>query len=367
MSSDFKELNIDRTILKEKINTFWMMNNCQEGKYSEDKPSLHRVEYLQDGCKVMVDLYFVNNGTTTINTKVGKNQAKGEELAIYLRSELVADQRKSINLTVKNIDRDIFDLLVTFFREVESKDFNEAVVFISQHQEDQSRRIFKANSIYKDSLTLTHFQTNNTLLIQGKPLYLYNQACYFLSDYTDLKGFFDIVSKGEELPNTIDVDKQVIENNLKSLMPNAYSRVGIGILKMIQTSYTLKDISIPLDDYSCYVFPVLRALEGVIRKILLEECEYSTQDNNNSFSKVFYFNSQQSYYFIHDDFKQQINDIKICGRLEPCYNYFSEQRHSLFHANDATDTSRFIATKEDAGRIIEKVIKTIEKAYLKPD
>ena len=80
-------------------------------------------------------------------------------------------------------------------------------------------------------------------MIQGKPLYGYEQVSYFLSKFTDLNGFLAIVYKGEESPNTVDVDESAVEAELKALLQNAYSSLGSGILTMLQTSCTLKDIS----------------------------------------------------------------------------------------------------------------------------
>jgi RNase LS, bacterial toxin DBD domain/RNase LS, bacterial toxin/RNase LS, bacterial toxin N-terminal len=364
VSSDFKELNIVKNRLEESIQKFWEANNCQQGKYFLVRKGLDRAEYVQDGCQVTVDFYCKNNGTITIQTKVGKNHDKGEQLAIYLRDELVDDDRKSISVSIKNIDEDSFNLLLEFLKDLKSDNSTDSVMSVLLNSEDSLRKVMKITSKYNDSLTLTHHLTTNRLQIQGKPLYIYNQVCYLLAELTDTNGFFAIVHKGEEFPNTINVDKNTIENTLKALLPNAYSNLDLVILKMIRTSYTLKDISIPLDDYTCYVFPSLRALEGVMRKLLFEK-EFSIEDNNNSFFGVFYFEPTKRAYVVKNDFRQKINDDKTCDALECCYDYFKSQRHQLFHANDLNDTSRIISTQLEASKIIEKVVKIIEEAYSK--
>ncbi len=361
MSSDFKELNLDRPRLKECVEEFWRNNNSQRCIYSEESVSRHRVKYSQDGCEVMVDFLFKNNGTTTIHTKTGKHPDKGEHLALYLRDKLVGDSRKSVYVTVKNIDQDTFELLIEFLKELKSEDSDVAEISVAPNSEDQTKKSIRIISKYKDSLTLTHYRTTKTLLIQGKPLYGYYQVSYFLAKFTDLNGFLQIIYKGEEKPNITDLDENLIETDLKALLPNAYSSLGEGILIMLRTSYTLKNISIPLPDYSCYVFPALRALEGVMRKLLFNE-GYYIETNNNSFSGIFYKDSRMNY-LVDNDFKQRIGNSKLCDALEHCYNYFIQQRHTLFHANDFTDSSRFISTEAEANQIIEKVVKTIDTAY----
>lgn len=362
MSSDFKELNLDQTRLQKCVEEFWLIKDAQGGKYSMESKCRHRVKYTQDGCDIMVDFLFVQNGTTTIQTKVGKHHDKGEQLALYLKNKLVSDCRKSIIVTVRNIKKDDFDLLIEFLQELKNEDSDVAEISVIISSEDTTKKIIKATSKYNDSLTVTHYRTTNTLLVQGKPLYSYSQVSYFLSQYTDLNGFLEIIYKGEESPNNIDVDESTIEAELKSLLPNAYSSLGEGILTMLRTSYTLKNISIPLPDYSCYVFPALRALEGVMRKLLFNE-GYSIEANNNSFGEVFFKDSSSRRFLVTPNFKVQFGNNKICNALEHCYNYFVQQRHTLFHANDFTDSSRFIASKEQANQIIEKVVKTIDTAY----
>jgi hypothetical protein len=362
--SDFKELNLDLTRLQKCIEEFWLINNAQEGEYSAESNSRHRVKYIQDGCNIMVDFLFIQNGTTTIQTKLGKHHDKGEQLALYLKDKLVSDGRKSIAVSVRNIKQDEFELLIEFLQELKNEDSDVTEISVLQNSEDANKKIIKATSKYNDSLTLTHYRTTNTLLIQGKPLYSYSQVSYFLSQYTDLNGFIEIVYKGEEKPNTDVIDESTIEAELKGVLPNAYSSLGEGILTMLRTSYTLKDISIPLPDYSCYVFPALRALEGVMRRFLFNN-GYSIEVNNNSFGGIFFrdFRDSSGKFVVTNDFKAQLGNNKICDALEHCYNYFVQQRHTLFHANDFTDSSRFISTKEQANQIIEKVVKTIDTAY----
>jgi hypothetical protein len=340
MSSDFKDLNIDKTRLKESVEEFWKINKCLKYSYSSERPLLHQVKYTQDNLDVMVSLHHNKNGTITINTAVGKSQEKGKELAIYLKNELVGDSRKSISTTVKSINQDDFQLLLAFLQE----DKDEVLMTVSSGSENQIRRTVKVTSQYNDSLTITHFLTTDTLSIQGKPLYIYSQVCYFLAEFTDLNGFLAIVHKGEESPSNIKVDQNAIDNDLRKILPNAYSEVGDGILTMIRTSYILKDISIPLEDYSYCVFPSLRALEAVMRRLLYNEGDYSIEnENKNSFGGIFDKDTVRRVYFVKDSFKEKINNnTLLCEALEECYTYFKQQRDELFHANDFTDSTRFI-------------------------
>lgn len=91
--------------------------------YIKNRSEWHEGETVFDvgadinDCNVMVDLLLIKNGTTTIKTKIklGKHPDKGEQLALYPRTNLVCDFRKSIEVCVKNIKQDDFELLIEMF------------------------------------------------------------------------------------------------------------------------------------------------------------------------------------------------------------------------------------------------------------
>ena len=132
---------------------------------------------------------------------------------------------------------------------------------------------------------------------------------------------------------------------------------------MLRTSWTLKGIPISLPDYSCYVYPVLRALEGVMRRMLFQRGFSVTNDSSNQLGKLFYKDSNGKFK-IKNEFMSQGIDSKTCNALEHCYTYFVQNRHTLFHSEDFTDASRIIDKKERAVKMIEKILEIIDKAYV---
>jgi hypothetical protein len=135
MSSNFKELNLDRSRLKDSLDKFCQNNNIPKPEYSKVSTSTNRVKYDHDGGEVMVDFYFNKNGTTTINTKLGKHPDKGEILAIYLKNNLVNDDRKSVFVTVKNIDETVFETMLEFFQELKNEVRNQVRIGMREREE----------------------------------------------------------------------------------------------------------------------------------------------------------------------------------------------------------------------------------------
>ncbi len=366
MSSDFKKLNLDRALLKDAIQKYWSSAECEQCEYLERSPKAHRATYIENNCAVMVEFLFIKDGTTTINTKIGSNQEVGEQLANHLKNELVDDSRKTVNLTIKNIEGEVFEDLLTFLEELKNEGSDLPAISATAFAEDATKKAVKATTHYKDSLTLTHYRTTNKLLVQGKPLYGYAQVSYFLSEYTDLNGFLDIVYKGEANPDQVDVDADEVETALRALLPSAYNELGRGILDLISTSYILREASMELPDYSCHVFPVLRALEGVMRKLLSKKDLYLER---RTFGEVLWLDHSRrngmsvNKYIVKPQYRHEFNDNSFCEALELCYNHYYQRRHGLFHMKDSTSESQFIPTQILAIQYIDEAIGIIEEAY----
>ena len=63
------------------------------------------------------------------------------------------------------------------------------------------------------------------------------------------------------------------------------------------------------------------------------------------------------------DTKRLINSDSVCNAIEKAYNYFSSERHTLFHVDSMTDATRIIDTREKAENIIDNVINIINETY----
>lgn len=111
-----------------------------------------------------------------------------------------------------------------------------------------------------DKLTVNIYKTG-TLTLQGKPAYLYGEAISFLSYCNDIS-VDDIVDSINTFHN-VSVKTSEVRNDMEVLMPRAYGNIDEMILKLLSPSISLRKVNIELEDYSCYTFPALRALEDI--------------------------------------------------------------------------------------------------------
>ena len=256
---------------------------------------------------------------------MGNSQEKSLELAIYLKEKLVDDERKSVQVVVKKIDQTIFDLLLEYLNEQNSK--TEMSEFkIKEYQNDEKIIRVKVTSVkYSDSIDITHYRTNDTLMFQGKPLYTFCQISYFMAEFTDYNGFMEIAYKGITY-ESIEINTDIVNEELKIRLSNSYELLGDTINKMLLSSFIFKGLIIELPEYSCFVFPALRALEGVINKTL-SEYEIIVDNNVNSFKNIFYQKTDGSF-VLNSRFSDKIGFVNTNNSLES----FSTKSISRFPA-----------------------------------
>ena len=201
-----------------------------------------------------------------------------------------------------------------------------------------------------DKLTINLYKTG-TLTLQGKPAYLYGEAISFLSYCNDVS-VDDIVDSINSF-HDVNVKTSEVRNDMEVLMPRAYGNIDEMILKLLSPSISLRKVNIELEDYSCYTFPALRALEGYIKYLF----GLKGVVIGNTFGDV--FNGSVLYPRV----ATTINNATYQNELERLYGYFKGNRHVIFHTEQILIGTKLIEDKHEADEIINTVINLIETSY----
>lgn len=207
-----------------------------------------------------------------------------------------------------------------------------------------------------DKITFNVYETGK-FVIQGKPTYLYGEAISFLSYCPEIT-IDDIVEANNKLQE-VNLKISDIRDEMENIMPNSYKNIDETIFKMLSPSLTLKKLKLDLEDYSCYAFPALRALEGYLKYLL----DLKGIEVDYKFGTIFVYNQKKGQYYLKRKLAIAMNDTKMEQSLEKVYNYFHENRHTIFHANQILIQSRILEEKEEANLIINEVINIIEDTY----
>ncbi|MFA4132529.1 MULTISPECIES: type II toxin-antitoxin system RnlA family toxin [unclassified Brevibacillus] len=349
----FSRLHLDRTKLP-----VWISEYCdkyfEESKASEisliNSVNQYRCLIIGDNKEITLDFYYNGDGTTTIYPGAGKNPDISLKIATEILTKLEYKERDAINqsYSIHPLKQDDFQLLIEYLDSLEDVKLHNKSINTSNHYV-----LYQYQSKIGDRITLKYY-TNQRLQVQGKPFYLYQEVTCLLSEYFP---FEEMLKKQAEFFN-VQINPVEIRSEMQELLPTSYNILDEQLRKILSVSIAYQKIDIELEDYSSFVFPVLRTLEGYIK--FLFSSKNITVNDKDGFN---YFDKISGKYMLKTATKQILNCSKTESAIEKCYNYFKQHRHGLFHTSSIAVTTRTLDTKQSADKIIGEVFSLIEGTY----
>lgn len=190
---------------------------------------------------------------------------------------------------------------------------------------------------------------NGTFLMQG------NVTPVFVGVMTEAIRWLLDANKASKVSDIILLDNitNVFSTDIDSLIPNlnVCGDTDNVILRMVMTSVSLFNSGVLVDDYGCYTFGILKALEGLLKMRL--EVDLGLIDKLGSF-------------FDYDDIthshriRSNVYDgnLPLKMAINKTYNYWNSRRHASFHADSQISTST-LYSYEDALAICVKGLECI--------
>ena len=313
-----------------------------------------RFEFTVNNKTAKLDIYQRADGTTTFYP-TGRNTELSNQLrdALESRAYPTTAEVKSYSLV---IGAEWVQKTVEFLKSLCSDDDGSC-----EEHEDNGHTRHTFNSPIGDKLTITVLSPGK-ILLQGKPLFLYNELISFVSHSPKVE-MHDIIQATNEFVET-KTDVDTTRRKLQDLMPNAYAgSVDDTIWKVFSPSMAMLDMDNELEDYSCCMFPALRALEGFLL-FLLDEKNVVIDEKHN-FGIVFNKDpSDDSKYVVIPSMVAKVADSNYVSALQDIYNYFNKHRHVSFHMNQVFIDTKLIEKKEEAASTIVEVAELIERTYI---
>lgn len=320
------------------------------GKGIKEVGQQKRYTFEVDGELSLLDIYQRGDGQTTLRpTGANIENATKLKAAVELRGYRATAEQKQYTMFV---GEDWVEKTVQYLSGLCEGN-------VEKYEEEGHDRYVFVSDI-GDKLTL-HTYSNHRIMVQGKPLYLYNEFLSYVS-YSPKVEVNDIIKATNEFIDTnTDVDEA--RNKMSEMMPVAYAgSVDPVIWKLFSPSVTLSNIKKDMEDYSCFTFPALRALEGYLKYLLAEK--NIVIDEAHNFGTVFNKDSNDKAIVI-SKYVTDIADTDYVEALEEIYNYFKTNRHVIFHVDQILITTKVIENKQEATSIINDVAALIERTYKK--
>ena len=341
---NYKNLHLDRANLKQLVTNY--LKNYQFNLHkNEDNGSIWRLEFCHPNEKMcLINIYLNKDGTSTILYKQGQNQEAGKVFADYLYDSINPDEFISINMKLINIPKEDFESILNVL-DTEFEDIS-----VIKQQREHNNLFNMKSTAYNDSLTLTH-HNNGTLQIQGKPLTCYKRLVYHMSALLDLKGLEMVLMRQDSNRSEV-LNIQMAEFHLKKLIgEDTFERFPRNIKSLLLSSFCIKFSSPKLPDYTMLLYPEFRALEGMLKRKLLEHGLIASECEDVDSFGGFFTKTQNECFEVKQDYQDKIPEPNTRIILCDAYAFFNKHRNSLFHMNEYVNSSRMISDINEMNRI----------------
>lgn len=307
--------------------------------------NVYRCNIVADDKKAMLNIYFNNDGTTTF-TPTGTNTEISSVIKALLEEGCTFENSSEAKtFSTKKVPSDWITRLIDYLTSLDGVSV--------EHKEVETapaHSYYLFTSKIGDRLTINVYKTG-TLTLQGKPAYLYGEAISLLS-YCNEVSLDDIVDTVNRF-HSIDVKTADVRSEMETLLPRSYGNIDDMILKLLSPSISLRRVKIDLEDYSCYAFPALRALEGYIKYLF----GLKGVNIGNNFGGIF------DRGILTPNISAAIGDTKYQYELERLYDYLVKNRHVIFHTEQILIGTTVLEDKHEADEIVNTVLNLIETSY----
>lgn len=294
--------------------------------------------------------YYTKDGTTSLCSS--GNPATHDMTDSFIQKisqDYCISDKKCISFSIPNIDDSTFQFLLDYFE----TDIKASVI---TKRSDAFYTLIQFKGTTGDLLTIKRYSNGNTQF-QGKPLVLYAHLCEFLSGLCSAKEIIDAQQKIYD----VTINESEIEREYNSRFNKSKAFLEGELKSIILPAFSLKNVTIDLSDYSLFVFPILKGLEGYIRAIF-KKFNITTDSKDKNIGSFFAPNMKK--FELNVDTRSIIKDTSIQEALGALYTLYNEERNSIFHVDGGIINTRIVETRDEADSIFEKTINLIESTYI---
>lgn len=306
------------------------------------------IRYLLEPDSIL-DMYCNIDGTTTI-TWSGREPEFAELVATEIKDTCTVNLPDPTRaLYLKNLSQDNFDDII--------ERFNQHNLTVTNLEDTQYAKRYTISNTTNESIKVHYFPSTGALNFQGKGYTIYSDILEGLDETASVS---DVIDSNLTVNKIESITQADLINSMQEAMPSSHAFLNGSILNIMASSFFLTRIENDgLADYSWMIFPMLRGLEGAIKKML----SLRGITVNMNFGEVFTPITQgsTSYKFL-DSISTRLSDANYCALLSECYNYLNANRHGVFHVNGAINTTRLLS-RDEALEMFNEIIELIERTY----
>ena len=355
--SNYRDLHIDRSKI-----IFWIeehfKNNYENepSKIEQQKINENQIRYniYLNGSKYFIDFYFNKSDTTSINASVGNDSNRRfiAPLADHIKSKhksyVGAGKSMSVGLCEDDY-RALIDLL---------SEENELVGSSNSPQTNAAKYfLHHFRNKLGDEITLKYYPNTHNLQIQGKLSTLFEEIVSYLSgDAT-----FEELMFAQADYCSIAVEPNEIDNDIKAHLPAAYGFLEEKHRSLIGSSIIYSRIDVNAPDFGILVQPVMRALEGYIKKLFATKGIPVKDFGGFGEFICGYINDKGK---LAEEYCSLFANQRQVSIIEKLCNYYSRHRTGLSHAGANDSQVRVIEGRDEALRLINETLLLINRTFV---
>ncbi|MBK7897943.1 MAG: type II toxin-antitoxin system RnlA family toxin [Betaproteobacteria bacterium] len=341
--NDFKKLTLDVTKIEPAIREFAdgrsVVGPVEKGLLLE-----YEVEGTEGQPSGLLHVYPREDGTVTLQPKVGKNQEMSLRLAQHVAERAARKTYEQRPLSIKNIPTELWGVLLEVLGESG---------FELEEQSLPHGVRFKVKAGGGDEVFIHHY-SNGSFLMQGKPWNAYGMVVSVLSELSDDKR--PLIEAQLQTYSITEITSDGLLSELEERLPAACTMLGDGVKCMFAPALAFLKLDIDLPDYSAFAHPALRGTEACIKQLLLSKGGYEVKNQEGLAS-----------YFDRDRLKSSVRLKMGCQKsivaVENLYGLYNRHRPGLFHADGIPEMSRLVESRKEVVALIESVFHTVESSY----
>lgn len=280
----------------------------------------------------VINIYIKNNGLVSLNVQGAPSLKELCEHcceSVIQQTSIPNSLRKSFtirNSKVENIE--LFKLELTDTHKLN----------ITNCKVDGSSIIEHFNILNNSQVKITGtLYSNGTFLMQGNVTSLFiivlTECLRWLVDNDQASLTGEVISL-QNITHSFSEDINILVPNLNVCNDDD------GILKrMILTSVVLFNSGVVVEDYGCYTFGILKALEGVLKMRLSEDTLIG-----DKLGDCYYYDASSHRHRLTTAAYDSTLDLKRA--LNKGYNIWVSSRHSSFHADEQISTSTLLSYEQ---------------------
>lgn len=324
-------LNVDG--IDDSVSTF--VSKDATLKLSVQKPDATKAIYkiTKGRATGVINVYVKNNGLVSITIQGSDSlNALCEQCCDSFIQQTAIPNSLRKNFTLRQIKADDFEL----FKEELIDTHKLKIVARAATANPTIQEWFDVSDSKSCRVTCTLYG-NGTFLLQGNVTHLFitvmTEALRWLIDENKISNLPDSIT----LNNTVSLYSEDI-NDLIPQLSVCDDTDGI-IERMVLTSVRLFNSGIVVDDYGCYTFGILKALEGVLKLRLSVDLGPIDKLGNH-----FHFDQPSHRHKVVTTAYE--SNLELKKAINKGYNNWVSSRHSTFHADDQIATSTLLSFEQ---------------------